>query len=179
MNYIVFDLEATCWDNDRTKQNEIIEIGAVKINENLEIIDKFQSFIKPKLNPVLSDFCKNLTTITQEDVNKAKPFYQILYQFQQWIGKDYWLCSWGFYDKSQFKKDCDLHKLDTKWLNNHISLKHQFMKNHKLKNREAGMNNVLKILDLNLDGTHHRGIDDALNISKIFIKEFNNWEFKL
>ncbi|WP_375377881.1 exonuclease domain-containing protein [Paenibacillus sp. MZ04-78.2] len=46
MNYIVLDLEATCWENDRTKQNEIIEIGAVKINDKLKIVDEFQTFIK-------------------------------------------------------------------------------------------------------------------------------------
>ena len=36
MNYIIFDLEATCWEHDRNRINEIIEIGAVKLNERLE-----------------------------------------------------------------------------------------------------------------------------------------------
>lgn len=71
MNYIIFDLEATCWENDRTKQNEIIEIGAVKLDENLAVIGEFQTFIKPKLNPILSDFCKKLTSISQEEVDQA------------------------------------------------------------------------------------------------------------
>lgn len=179
MNYIVFDLEATCIEDRNVRfQNEIIEIGAVKLNEKLEIVDTFEAFIKPKLNPILSDFCKQLTTIEQKDVDSAKPFYQVLYGFKDWIGKDYLLCSWGKYDKNQFTKDCELHKQDSKWVNKHISLKHQFMENHNIKGRDAGMGSVLKRLGLSLEGTHHRGIDDAKNIAKIFIHEFDKWSLK-
>lgn len=96
MNYIIFDLEATCWENDRTKQNEIIEIGAVKLNENLAVIGEFQTFIKPKLNPILSDFCKKLTSISQEEVDQAPSFGKAISHFQNWIGSEYHLCSWGF-----------------------------------------------------------------------------------
>lgn len=83
MNYIIFDLEATCWENDRTRQNEIIEIGAVKVNVNLEIIGEFQTFIKPKLNSQLSDFCKSLTSISQQDIDMATYFPQAIYKFQE------------------------------------------------------------------------------------------------
>ncbi|WP_010499358.1 3'-5' exonuclease [Paenibacillus elgii] len=177
MNYIVFDLEATCWEHDRTKQNEIIEIGAVKINEQLEIVDEFQTFVKPILNPWLSDFCKKLTSITQEDVNQADYFPQAIQQFQDWIGKeDYFLCSWGLYDKSQLTKDCELNRLGTEWLANHISIKHQ---HGKLigKERGVGMARALDMLKLPLEGTHHRGIDDARNIAKIFVRIFDKLEF--
>ena len=46
MNYIILDLEATCWENNRSLQNEIIEIGAVKVNTNGEVISEFCEFIK-------------------------------------------------------------------------------------------------------------------------------------
>lgn len=178
MNYIVFDLEATCWENDRTKQNEIIEIGAVKVNNKLQVVDEFQTFIKPKLNPWLSDFCKKLTSIKQDDVNAAPMFPQAIYKFQDWIGEeDYFLCSWGVYDKSQLKKDCGLHKIRTEWINNHISIKHQHGKLIGI-DRGVGMEKALQMLNLPLEGTHHRGIDDARNIAKIFVKIFDKLEFK-
>lgn len=101
MNYIVFDLEATCWENDRFKQNEIIEVGAVKMNDKLAIIEEFQAFIKPKVNPQLSDFCKKLTSISQADVDAAPYSPQVINIFHDWIGEEeYVLCSWGVYDKS-------------------------------------------------------------------------------
>ncbi|NOU98724.1 3'-5' exonuclease [Paenibacillus planticolens] len=178
MNYIIFDLEATCWENDRTKQNEIIEIGAVKMNTKLEFVDEFQTFIKPKVHPWLSDFCKELTSITQENVNAAPYFPQAIGKFQEWIGKeDYFLCSWGFYDKSQLKKDCELNRVRQEWIKNHISIKHQHGK--MIGNeRGVGMERALHMLKLQLDGTHHRGIDDARNIAKIFIKIFDKLELQ-
>jgi len=192
MNYIIVDLEATCWENDRSTPNEIIEIGAVKLNENPLVIDEFQSFVKPMLNPVLSDFCKKLTSIQQEEVDQASSFVEVVREFQNWIGQDYWICSWGLYDKKQFKHDCELYNLPTEWLRNHISIKHQHGKllagrlqsegkprrDIKRVERGVGMETTLKMMNIPLEGTHHRGIDDARNITKIFVKLFPELKFE-
>ncbi len=75
MNYIILDLEATCWkDRNNGKPNEIIEIGALKIDENGKTISEFSRFVKPKLNPTLSDFCMELTTIPQSEIDSASNF---------------------------------------------------------------------------------------------------------
>ncbi len=178
MNYIILDLEATCWqDKNQKHKSEIIEIGAVCINETKEIVSEFAEFVKPILNPNLSAFCTELTSITQSQIDTAKPFDVVIKQFQNWINtnEDYILCSWGFYDKSQFKADCELHQLDTTWLKNHISLKHQYAEIKKLT-KPIGISGALKLEKLNLDGTHHRGIDDAKNIAKLFLKLFDDWK---
>ena len=180
MNYIILDLEATCWkDSSNNKQNEIIEIGALKIDQNGNTVSKFSEFIKPKLNPELSDFCKELTTIEQADIDSAEPYNIVIDRFKKWINikEEYILCSWGFYDKKQFAKDCELHGTDKNWLTNHISLKHQYADIKKLR-KPVGMGNALKKEGLKLDGTHHRGIDDARNIAKIFTANFNKWKIK-
>lgn len=191
MRYIIFDLEATCWENDKSRPSEIIEIGAVMLDENLEIVSEFQTFVKPILNPILSDFCRGLTSIRQLDVDNAPTFKEALKAFQDWMGKDVQLCSWGFYDKKQFKSNCERHKLPTNWISKHISIKHQHgqmvvqqMKetgesNSKIKRfeRGVGMETALRMLNLSLDGTHHRGIDDARNIAKIFRAIFSQLKF--
>lgn len=184
MKYIIVDLEATCFLNDRSKRQEIIEIGAVMVNEKVEIEGTFQTFIQPVLNPKLSDFCRELTSITQEDVDAAPLFVTGLNRFFEWIGDknhegkmpNVVFCSWGFYDKTQFISDCELHGIKSDWIENHISLKHQFMENRKQK--KCGMVKALRLLSLPLLGTHHRGLDDAKNIANIFIKIFPEWKFK-
>ena len=67
MNYIVFDLEATCEDPmiDPDFDKEIIEIGAVKI-KNGKIKDTFDVFVKPIKKPILTDFCKILLTFRKK-----------------------------------------------------------------------------------------------------------------
>ncbi|MEM6631642.1 MAG: 3'-5' exonuclease [Bacteroidota bacterium] len=178
MNFIVFDLEATCWqDRKHGKQQEIIEIGAVKLDDAGKISDEFCEFVQPRLHPVLSNFCKELTTIEQAVIDTAAHFPVVLNQFQQWIdlSEPYVLCSWGYYDKKQLKVDCTLHHLDKAWLAPHISVKHQYARIKKL-NKPVGMPSALKKEGLILEGTHHRGIDDARNIAKIFKTQLRNWE---
>jgi inhibitor of KinA sporulation pathway (predicted exonuclease) len=178
MNYIILDLEATCWEKRDKQPNEIIEIGAVCINEEKQIISEFNSFIKPTVHAILSDFCTELTSITQQQVDGAQLFPVVLEEFQNWIlsfGDEYLLCSWGFYDRVQFKNDCELHGLPTNWLEAHISLKHQYAKIRQT--RPTGMKVALKSEKIILEGTHHRGIDDAKNIAKIFVKLFDKWNF--
>jgi inhibitor of KinA sporulation pathway (predicted exonuclease) len=65
--FLVLDLEATCCDRGTIKRHEmeIIEIGAVMVGaKTLTIRDEFQTFIKPVRHPVLTEFCKSLTSIT-------------------------------------------------------------------------------------------------------------------
>ena len=180
MNYIVLDLEATCKENDRSFPNETIEIGAVKFDKDFNKVSTYSKFIKPKLNPVLTQFCKDLTTITQADIDKARQFPEVIEDFKRWAGvgsEEYILCSWGHYDRTQLARDCKLHRLPSDWTDRHISLKHQFgfIRNE----RPCGMAKALRKLDIPLTGTHHRGIDDAENIAKIFIAYKDKWDFKL
>lgn len=179
MKYIVLDLEATCWkDRSQGKQNEIIEIGALAIDEAGEIIGEFSEFIRPVIHPQLSPFCTELTSITQDQVEEANVFPQVIKDFQDWIGvgkEEYWLGSWGYYDKKQFNKDCTYHQLDTAWLTPHLSIKHQHQKILNLT-KPLGMAGALRLESFDLEGTHHRGIDDARNISKIFIKYLGKWK---
>lgn len=178
MKYIIVDLEATCWaQKDQLHRNEIIEIGAVWVNDAQQTVAQFSEFVRPVLNPVLSEFCTGLTTITQKNVDSADTFPNVLRRFRSWIGDEpYVLCSWGFYDRSQFAADCHLHGLDTRWLEPHISLKHQYASIRRLP-RPVGMSQALRMEKITPTGTHHRGIDDAVNISRIFVRHFDHWDF--
>ncbi len=177
MNYIIVDLEATCWEKGKGRKSEIIEIGAVCVNEQNQVADEFSQIIRPEINPLLSEFCTKLTSITQEMADNGIHFIEALNNFLNWInshGSKYLICSWGYYDKNQFLSDCEVHKQSTAWIKNHISLKHQYALIKSLR-RPVGMKTALKIENLDLEGTHHRGIDDARNITKIFQEYFEFW----
>ena len=87
--------------------------------------------------------------------------------FVTWIGDDpFTLCSWGAYDLNQFKADCDRHRVEfPATFERHINLKTAFAQWKAIK--PCGMKAALEILNLPLEGRHHRGIDDARNIAKI------------
>lgn len=181
MNYIIYDLEATCWLGRPPKgYNEIIEIGAIRINEFGETMSVFESFVKPTINPVLSGFCKKLTSITQDQVNTARKFDKVIEEFFEWSGiadeEDFYVCSWGQNDKNLFANDCDLHRIETGWLSQYVNLKGQYdqMKGGIVKG------NLKKIVireGYEFTGVAHRAISDAENLAKIFLKYFDEWTF--
>jgi inhibitor of KinA sporulation pathway (predicted exonuclease) len=174
---IIFDLEATCWSGSERegKIMEIIEVGAVKIDENGNVIDEFNCFVKPKLNPQLSDFCNQLTSITQQEVDNSKGFEESMHLFENWItkgneGEEILLLSWGFYDKKQILMESEVKNYKGKiisLLDKHSSLKHLFAESYKIKPCE--IDEALWILKLaKFEGIKHRGIDDAKNIARIY-----------
>ncbi len=175
MHHIIFDLEATCWDQHDRQDNETIEIGAVMVDDAGRTLSEFQTFVKPIRYPQLSAFCTKLTSIQQADVDDAPYFYEAQRQFRAWIGEGaYVLCSWGFYDRRQLEQDCALHNLAADWVTPHVSLKHQHAELRKVR-RALGMDRAMEFEGLSLEGTHHRGIDDARNIAKIFVKYRGQW----
>ena len=87
--YVIVDLEWTSWEEDYNnkkqlfnkrktwQKREIIQIGALKFDKNYKIVDQLDLYVKPKFNPILSDYIKNLTGINQEKLEKRGiPFSQ-------------------------------------------------------------------------------------------------------
>lgn len=170
-------MEASCWlGRPPHGINEVIEIGAVKVNDYNEVESIFSKFIKPTVNPILSDFCTRLTSITQTDVDRSKTFPFIIQEFMDWIGieEDFVLISWGKYDKQQLIQDCELHKMETEWLEHHFNLKPAYRALKDLKD-EPGLKKAVKLEGFEFTGIHHRAISDAENTAKIFIKYFKEW----
>ena len=170
--YLVLDLEATCCDKQGTiKQSEmeIIEIGAVMLEaETLIIIDEFQSFIKPVRHPMLTEFCKSLTSISQVQVDRAPTYPEAIALLKNWLSgySNGVFGSWGDFDRKQFQQDSNFHKVPFPIAYPHVNLKQLFSEKLGLRKR-YGMAKALQLAGLPLEGTHHRGIDDARNIAKL------------
>lgn len=91
MNFVIFDLE---WNNAynykaQTGMNEIIEIGAVMLDERLQIVDTFKQLILPKVSKRLTGRFKDLTHITTDEVKQnGIPFEEAFRDFARWSGAD-------------------------------------------------------------------------------------------
>ena len=171
MTYIIVDFEATCSDKDEVARSEmeIIEIGAVALDgDGLDILDEFQIFIKPVRNPVLIEFCKNLTSISQEIVDSGEQFPAAIENFSKWIQSfpEPIFCSWGNYDKNQLMRDCEFHGEKFPFSDVHINIKQKFADNRGIK-KGLGLGRALKTVNLSFQGTAHRGIDDARNMARL------------
>jgi len=167
---LVVDLEGTCCRDDSIprEERETIEIGAVLVDgETLAPTDEFQTFVRPIAHPTLTPFCLELTSITQSDVDGAEGFPSAFARLLAWTGPgDARFCSWGGYDRSQFRRDCARHGVENPLDEGHLNLKERF--SEVLGRRpHFGMKRALELCGLPLEGTHHRGLDDARNIARM------------
>lgn len=90
---------------------EIIEIGAVKLDENLKEIDRFSRTIRPKVYKKLHYITRDLTGITQEELCASDPFSYVLVDFMLWCGKDYIFCTWGNMDLVELQRNMKYYGL--------------------------------------------------------------------
>lgn len=167
---VVVDLEATCWKGypPKGQTNQIIEVGVCLLDiKTHEITDSRGILIKPTRS-VVSEFCTELTTITQEMLDEEgvslKDACDILFSDYN-SSKRVW-ASFGDYDRRMFEKDCKAHKLKYPFGKKHINVKTLFALKQKLS-KEMGMARGLAHLKIPLEGTHHRGVDDAYNTAKL------------
>ncbi|NVB37281.1 exonuclease domain-containing protein [Pseudenhygromyxa sp. WMMC2535] len=169
-DYLVIDLEATCDDKGAVpkREMEIIEIGAVLVDgEIFEPIAEFQRFVRPLRHPKLTPFCTRLTSITQAEVDAAQTFPAVLTELREFMaGSEAVFASWGKYDHMQFRQDAAFHGVKLPFRGQHLNIKEAFSAAVGTTKR-FGMAGALRRLGLPLEGTHHRGIDDARNIARI------------
>ena len=165
---IVVDLESTCDTGGRmaAHEMELIEIGAVKVRlEDGEILSTFRSFVRPQNQPMLSDFCKQLTGIRQREIDSAEPFTDVLKEFQTWLNHPFWTwASWGGFDRTLLQRELARVGEDPIFAE-HLNLKAIAKDVWDLK--KTGMKEVLKLRGLTTIGTHHRALDDARSIAQL------------
>lgn len=164
----VVDLEATCTPNGLipAQEMETIEIGAVLVDLSSGIVgSEFQRFVKPVRHPQLTDFCRQLTTIEQHQVDQAMTFPEVFGRFCAWLTSANLdgFCSWSEFDRNQLQQDCMLHGIEYP-LRSHVDLCALFRQRYRKKRGHRG---AMRVLGLKASGTHHRGIDDARNIAKM------------
>lgn len=181
----VLDFEATCCNKNEFPRNqmEIIEFPSIlyKIsNHKVEFISQFHKYVKPTIHPILTNFCTELTGITQNMVDEVETIEKIYDEHIKWLNdnlpKDAKLifATCGHWDlKTMLPNEIYNKKLK---LNNfykkYINVKDEYQ--YFYKQKAYSMKNMLDYLKITLDGRLHSGIDDTKNISKILLKMIDN-----
>jgi inhibitor of KinA sporulation pathway (predicted exonuclease) len=168
MKINVIDVESTCWENDKTKISEIIQIGICTYDTVTGKISPAESiYVTPTQSTELSPFCTKLTGLTDEQVfgqgvsfSEAANILSTEYKSSNtpWV-------SWGDYDRRMFQDDSKRSGIRNPLCPQHLNAKVFFsiMTGEKL----MGMEKALTYLKLDLLGRHHDGADDAYNIARI------------
>ena len=185
MNFIIFDLEwNTVFDKKQKKHlGEIVEIGAVKLNENFELIGEFSETIKPRINAHLKKRTTKLTGIKDSDLINSKDFVEVTEVFQTFAGdiEENVFLSWSDSDIRTFSENFNYHFNDSKipFINYYVDLQEYFMKNLKIVNSDQiSLQNALDMFNIKCDKSKlHRAVNDAALSAECFKKVFDESNF--
>lgn len=171
-NWLVIDLEATTDEGGwPVTEMEIIEIGATLVNRDGHEVDHFQRFVRPLRRPLLTPFCRELTHITQANIDSAAPLSEVWPTFERWLtpyqGNLGGWVSWGDYDRKQLIQEWQHQRLQS-FLSQvpHMNLKQRFAKARRLE-RPLGLNGALQLAGLQFSGQQHRALEDARNTARL------------
>ncbi|KZV99066.1 hypothetical protein EXIGLDRAFT_726539 [Exidia glandulosa HHB12029] len=190
----ILDFESTCgakstsgWD--RRKQ-EIIEFPVLVYNlQTREVDHVFHEYVRPTLQPKLTEFCTDLTGIEQGTVDGADPFIPVWKRFTSFVAEHLpedpaafaFLTCGGWDLKTMLPMQLAHAEALTKgkppthsdygsytvpiYMQRWINIKTRFSSVYGAG--AGGMAGMLQYLHLSLEGRHHSGIDDCKNIARI------------
>ncbi len=174
-NYIVFDLEwnqgnAPVTQNGKTLSFEIVEIGAVKLNENKEKIGEFSRLIKPQIHKHMHRITGKLIHLSMEDLENEEVFQEVAKDFLDWCGDDPMFCSWGPSDLTEFQRNLDFFNMPL--LSDRPIAFYDVQKLYSLafddgKSRKS-LSTAVEELKLESDIPFHRALADAEYTAEIF-----------
>ncbi len=184
--YVVIDLEmCNVPGTMRKKYNrrqEIIQIGAVLLDDDLKVESKFNRYVRPEYG-YLDDFIKGFTGIRWSDLADAPMLAEALMDFNNWLpAEDVTIVSWSRTDEKQLLNEMEakgiafirIDELFADWLDC------QPMFARKLGNtRQYRLQEALVAADILTEGEPHNGLADAYNTALLFAKMMKNDELEL
>lgn len=183
MNYIVFDLEWNQSPNGKEFEEkglpfEIFEIGAVKLNEKREYVDKFSCLIKPQVYKELHYVAKELTHISMERLETGKLFDEAVMDFIRWceIDGDFIFCTWGSMDILELQRNMRYFNVKADF--GYPLLFYDVQKLFSIDREEGelrrSLENAVDMLEVDKMIDFHSALNDAIYTAQVFEKlDFN------
>ncbi|MCX4305143.1 MAG: exonuclease domain-containing protein [Acetatifactor sp.] len=117
MNYIVFDLEWNQGNGDpetsvASLPFEVVEIGAVKLNDDCIMVNEFSQLVKPQVYHEMNQITGRLIHLQMQELERGKPFVETAEAFLDWCGpEEYLFCTWGSLDLTELQRNMQYHKM--------------------------------------------------------------------
>ncbi len=171
MYYITLDLE---WNQayaekalavqkrlSRRLRGEVIQIGAVKLDKNMNPCGSYQVIVKPKYFKKLHKHVSVLTGITQEQIDLGMPLPDAAASFKKWCGKDFAFLTWGPDDIPMLKENFRVHELEVSWLDNTYDLQHIFNRQTDDSTKQRSLEYAMEHFEIPQTLPAHDALNDA------------------
>ncbi len=171
MKYIMLDLE---WNQAYVQKaiavqkrlsarlrGEVIQIGAVMMNEALNICGSFSVLVKPQYFCKIHRHVRDLTGITQEMIDMGTPLEFAIERFREWCGEDFAFFTWGPDDIPMLKENLAIHAINTDWLDNVYDLQNIFNAQTDKSKQQRSLEFAMEHFDITQTLPSHDALNDA------------------
>ncbi len=173
MKYIVLDME---WNQPMNVQQrvskpvklfgEIVQIGAVKLDERFQILDTFKIMVSPKYYKRMNWRVSKLTKITNKELKTGFPFPDALAHFRKWCGSEFAFFTWGADDIAMLRDNILLHRMNTEWIPDTYNLQIIFDDQVTREKRQVSLTQAAQMLGVPALEAHD-ALNDARNTAAI------------
>ena len=177
MDYIVFDLEWNQCPDGKDKEDkrlpfEIIQIGAVKLNEQFEETDRFNEYIRPVLYKTLHFHTREILHVDIQSLRRARSFPEVASDFFSWCGTDPVYCTWGSSDLLELQRNLAFHGMESPFPFPLFYL--DIQKNFSLQMEDGksrrSLEYVSNLLNLPKSTPFHNALSDSIYTSRVMQK---------
>lgn len=184
--YVIVDLEMCRVPKGTVREKypagcEMIEIGAVLLDDTYEIADRFKTYIRPEFGEIDS-FIERLTGITKIDTLAAPSTREALEMFSDWLPDDAVLVSWSVSDENQMRREMELKGIDLPDLEYFLDSWEDCQETFSEKmetTKSYSLSEALVIADIDFNENIHDGLVDAENTAMLFAKMKREPKLKL
>ncbi len=171
MNYISLDLE---WNQAYAQKalavqkrlecrlrGEVIQIGAVKLDRELNIIGSYRIIVKPKFFKTIQRHVMRLTGIDQTMIDHGTPLPEAIARFEKWCGEDFAFLTWGPDDIPMLEDNLRAHRMDGSWLHRTYDLQRIFSQQTDGSRLQRSLEYAMEFFTIEQNLPAHDALNDA------------------
>ncbi|MBQ4545253.1 MAG: exonuclease domain-containing protein [Oscillospiraceae bacterium] len=170
MTYIIIDLE---WNQARSMRDvvvdddgnklygEIIQIGAVRLSDDLTIADELKLNVRPKYYKVIHRKVRQITGINQEDLAHGEEFRSAMEKLRSWCGDDFAFLTWGPDDIRILRRNIEIYGDDSSWIDTWFNLQTIYNMQTDSGDNQKSLATALEHFGLTPEEPLHDALNDA------------------
>lgn len=174
MNYVIMDLE---WNQSSTGEEEvskvlpfeIIEIGAIKLNDERRMISEFSELVKPQVYHEMHHITRKLIHLQMKQLEQGRSFTEVMEQFREWCGEDYIFCTWGPLDLTELQRNIRYYGLEplSDGAIEFLDVQKLFSIAYEDRKSRRALEYAIDYLKIEKDIPFHRAFSDAYYTAKV------------
>lgn len=142
-------------------RGEVIQIGAVKLNEKMRICGSYSVIVRPQYFTRIHRHVRDLTGITQDMMDGGVPLREAAENFHRWCGEDFAFLTWGPDDIPMLKDNLRVLGVETAWLDRIYDLQPIFNQQTDGVHRQRSLEYAMEHFGIEQTLPAHDALNDA------------------